>query len=179
MQDFWSQELYGLATWLDAERVTDASRRAGEAKIHLGAASGRLGELAPLLVRNLTFITRVQSYGVYEPFDKNEFVPGQDVLLYAEVENFKSEETPRGFFTVLQGRYQIFDQGGRQVAEQDLSTTEEYCRNPRRDFFLGYFLRIPKGLSPGRYRLQLTVVDVKSQKVAQSSLDFTIKEAPR
>lgn len=174
-QEFWSQELYGLATWMDSERTTDASRRAGEARLHLASALNRLGDLAPLMLRNLSFVYEISSFGDFKPFDRCEFTPGQEVGLYAEVENFKSEETPKGYFTSLRGKYEVFDSRGESVHKQDLSTTEEHCRNPRRDFFLGYRLHLPKSLHPGRYRLQLTVEDVKKQQVAQSSIDFTIK----
>ena len=179
VQEFWSHELYGLATWLDGERITETARRAGEAKTELAAAADRLGEVAHLAIRNLTFVTRVQSYGDLKPFEKYEFAPEQEVLLYAEVENFKSEETPQGFSTVLGGKYLIFNNRGERVDFKDLKTTEDTCRNLRRDFFLGYYLRIPKHLYPGKYTLQLTIEDRKSQKVAQSSIDFTVKEASR
>ncbi len=144
VQEFWSQELYGLATWLDSRRVGDPSRRAGESKPALAGAADRLGQLGPLVVRNVAFITEVQSYGVYKPFPKAEFTPGQELLLYAEVEGFKSEDTPKGFQTALQASYQVFDSRGGRVASQDLNTVEETCRNPRRDFFLAYHLSLPK-----------------------------------
>jgi hypothetical protein len=177
VQDFWRRELYGLGVLLAAERVSDASRRAGEAREQLAAALVPLGSLAPLVLRNLTFITQVQSYGDYKPFAKCEFLPDDEVLLYVEVENFTSEETPKGFQTALEGSYRIFDSRNQQVAERHLGTTEETCRNPRRDFFLVYHLRIPKRIYSGKHTLQLTVVDLKSKKVGQSSVEFSVKDA--
>ena len=176
MQEFWSQELYGLATWLDSQRVSDPSRRAGQSKPPLAAAVHRLEELAPLVVLNLAFITEVQSYGIYKPFGKSEFTPGQELLLYAEVENFRSEDTPKGFHTVLQGSYQVFDSRGQRVAGQELNTVEEYCRNPRRDFFLAYRLSLPKRIYAGKHTLQLSLVDQKSQKIGQATIEFSVKE---
>jgi hypothetical protein len=176
VQEFWSQELYGLATWLDSRRVSDPSRRAGESKPALAGAVHRLGELAPLVVRSLTFITEVKSYGVYKPFAKNEFTPGQELLLYAEVEDFKSEDTPKGFHTVLQGSYQIFDGRGQRVASHELNTVEEYCRNARRDFYIPYNLTLPKRIYAGKHTLQLTLVDQKSQKIGQASVEFGVKD---
>ena len=180
VQEFWSQELYGLAAWLDSRRVSDAGtlwvRRAGESKPALAGAVRRLGELGPLVVRNLAFITEVKSYGVYKPFAKNEFTPGQELLLYAEVEDFKSEDTPKGFHTVLQGSYQIFDARGQRVEGQDLTTVEEHCRNPRRDFYIPYPFSLPKRIYAGKHTLQLTLVDRKSQKIGQASIEFTVKD---
>ena len=176
VQDFWRQELYGLAVWLDSQRQDDATRRAGEARQQLANALVPLGWVAPLVLRNLAFITQVHSYGDYKPFARYEFTPEQEVLLYVEIENFASEETPKGFHTVLEASYRIFDNRNQQVAEKQLGTTEEFCRNPRRDFFVVYHLRLPKRIYNGRHTLQLTVVDQKSKKVGQASIEFTIQE---
>lgn len=176
VQEFWRQELYGLAVWLDAQRQDDPTRRAGEARQQLANALVPLGWVSPLVLRNMAFITQVQSYGDYKPFARYEFAPEQEVLLYVEMENFASEETPKGFHTVLEASYRIFDSRNQQVAEKQLGTTEEYCRNPRRDFFVVYHLRMPKRIYSGRHTLQLTVVDQKSKKVGQASVEFTIQE---
>jgi len=178
LQQFWLKELYGLATYLDAGRNPDAARRAAEAKQVLGEALGRLGETAPLVVRNLAFCTEVQSYGCLKKFPEYEFTPGQEVLLYAELENFATEQTPQGFHTSMRSSYQIFDARGQRVAEQDFPVTEEHCQNPRRDFFIGYHLRLPKRIYDGRHTLKLTVEDLKSQKIGESSIEFSIVDAP-
>jgi len=174
MQDFWSKELYGLATLLDHQMIADESRRAAEAKRHLSESLRRLGESSPLVVRNLAFVTEVQSYGAYRPFDKYDFKPGQKVLLYAEVDNFAAKETPRGFHTALRSSYQIFDSRGQRIADHEFSTNEEYCRNPRRDFFIGYEFSLPERIYSGKHVLQLTVADLNSQKIGQSSIEFAV-----
>lgn len=176
MQDFWSKQLFGLATLLDTEQIAEPTRRAGEAERHLIEAIARLGESSPLLVRNMAFVTEVQSFGAYKPLAKNEFVPGQRLLLYAEVENFKSNETPKGCFTALQSSYQILDSRGQRVADHEFSVNEEYCHGPRRDFFIGYEFLLPKHIYPGKHTLQLTVTDLNSQKIGQSNIEFTVTE---
>lgn len=177
-QEFLSKSLYGWDAWLDTERTPDAALRAAEAKRAMEEAAERLADAAPLVVRNLAFCTEILSYGSHKPFRTNEFLPDQEVLLYVEVENFASESTARGFHTALRSSYQIFDARGQRVAEHDFTLTEEYCQNQRRDFFIGYHLRIPKRIYPGKYTLQLTVEDTKSRKVGQSQIDFTVKDAP-
>ena len=137
----------------------------------------KLGDSCPLVVRNLAFVTEIQSYGSYKPFDKYEFVPGQRVLLYAEVENFTSSETARGFHTVTRSSYQIFDSSGRRIDEHEFSPSEEYCRRPRRDFFIGYEFCLPERIYPGKHVLQLTVADLNSQKIGQTVIEFTVKSA--
>lgn len=174
MQDFWSKEFCGLAVMLDSQRNSEPTRRAGEAQQHLSEAVMRLRETAPLIVRNLAFVTDVQSYGSFKPFDKYAFRPGQRVLLYAEVENFKIKESSRGYHTALQSTYQIIDSRGQRVTDHDFGTNEEHCQNPRRDFYIGYDFVMPKQIPAGKYVLQLTVTDLNGDKIGQSSVDFTI-----
>ena len=175
VQDFWSRELFGLSTLMDTELIADPSRRTAEAKRNLSEAVSRLGDGAPLEVRNLAFVTEVQSWGVYRPEEKCEFAPEQKVLLYAEVENLLSKDTPRGHLTAWRCSYQIFDSRGQRVAEHEFAANEEYCQNVRRDFFIGCEFYLPKRVYPGKHTLQLTVADVISQKIGQSSIDFTIR----
>jgi len=175
MQDSWSQMIFGLATWMDTERIPDSANRAAETRQQLVAAANRLGELAPLVVRNVSLVREVKGYGDLVPFEKTEFVPGQEVILYAEVENFKSEETPKGYRTGFHGSYEIFDARGQRVSSQELGNTDEYCRNQRRDFYLNYLFCLPKRIYSGRHTLKLTVEDLHGQKIGQSSLEFTVK----
>ena len=62
------------------------------------------------------------------------------------------------------------------MADHDFTVTEEHCQNQRRDFFIGYHLRLPKRIYSGKHTLQLTVEDLKSHKVGQSQIDFVVKE---
>ena len=173
-QEFWNEELFGLATALDEQHMPDVQLRNAEAAQHLRDAAARLGQSGKLMARNLAFCTEVLSYGIYKPFPKNEFKPGQEVVLYAEVENFSSDNSDKGYHTALKCNYQLLDSRGAQVAEQEYPTTEEWCKNPRRDFFVRYFLYLPNRIDSGNYTLQLTVEDTLGNKTAQSSIPFTI-----
>ncbi len=176
VQRFWSKELEGLTAWLDAERTPDPVRRAAEAKPALAESLASLADAAPLLVRNMAFCTEVFSYGNVKRFDTREFFQNQDVLLYAELENFTSEPTSNGYRTSLRSGYQILDEFGGRVAQRDFTSTEEYCQNIRRDFFLAYWLRLPNPMKPGKYTLRLVVEDVRSRKTGLGSIDFAVKE---
>lgn len=173
-QDYWSKQFFALGAYLDSQGIADPSRRAAEAASHLSQAAASLGQLGPLTVKNLNFCTEVVSYGVFKRFEQSEFKPGQQVLLYAEVENFKSEETSEGFHTALQSSYQILDSQGRRVAHDDFALTEEHCQNRRRDYFIRYFLTLPAMIYDGRYTLELTIEDTLGRKIGQSTIEFTV-----
>lgn len=173
-QEFWASQFHGLGTLLDEVRNPDAPGRTAEAKQVLAEAASQLGELAPLVVRNLAFCTRVHSYGCFEAFASYEFVPEQRVLLYAEVDNFTSESTARGYHTSLKSSYQIFDARGQRVADEELALTEEICQNRRRDFFIVYDFHLPRRIYPGKHTLRLTIEDLKGKKIGDSCIDLEI-----
>ena len=129
-----------------------------------------------LKVCNLTFCKEVLSFGNVKRFDKDEFRPNQETLLYVEVENFVSKQTPNGYRTSLKSSYRIFNGQGRCVDEHTFATTEDDCENVRRDFFLGYRVRLPEKIEPGTYRLVLTVEDLGSNKLGQAEVFFEIVE---
>jgi hypothetical protein len=134
-------------------------------------------EAVPLAVRHLAFCTEVQSYGCTKRFAGYDFRPNQEVLLYAEVDDFVSEPTADGYHTTLMSRYQIVDEHDRPVAEQTFAATEDLCQNQRRDFFIGYHLHWPKDIAPGKYALRLSIEDLKGQRTGQASIEFSIKSA--
>ena len=107
--EFWSQEAAGLATLLDDQRISDSQRRAEEAARHLHAAANELEQNGPLALAHLAFCTEVNSFGVYKKFPKYEFKRGEEVLLYAEVENFTSTTTEAGYHTSLHSGVQILN----------------------------------------------------------------------
>jgi hypothetical protein len=175
-QDFWSKEVFGLATLFDTAKEPDAQRRAAVAAPHLRQAAERLGEIGGLAVKNLHFCTEVKGYGSFASFPQDEFRPGQEVLLYCEVENFQSKLGDKGYHTALKARYQVFDASGNRVAEKDLGLKEEHCQNRRRDFFVPYFLWMPKQVPSGKYQLKLTLEDIHAGQTSEATIEFSIKD---
>ncbi|GMQ80452.1 MAG: hypothetical protein BMS9Abin04_444 [Planctomycetia bacterium] len=175
-QDFWTKQLYSLASCLEDVDPSGAGQRACRAHRHLQEAADKLGELATLEVGNLALCTEVSSFGAYKPFDALRFTPGQEVLLYAEINNFRSESTEKGYCTALRSSYEILDEQGHRVDRREFAVTEDYCRNRRHDFFMRYFVTLPARIYPGTYTLRLTIEDVKSNKIGQSSIKFEIED---
>jgi hypothetical protein len=174
-QDFWKEQLLGLAMYMDDEQTPDGSRRAAGAQYHIRAAADKLGELATLEVRNLVFCDEVTGFGLYRELPSVELSAGSPVLLYAEIDNFRSESTAEGYHTTLASSYQILDETGRRVEGGEFPTVEDYCQSPRHDFYIQYRAMLPARIERGRYTLQLTVVDQLSDKIGQSTANFQIK----
>ncbi|HLA84275.1 MAG TPA: hypothetical protein VJL29_05745, partial [Thermoguttaceae bacterium] len=129
---------------------------------------------AALEIRNPAFCRGVRSFGAITRFERDEFTPGQRVLLYAEIDHFQTERRPDGFHTALRSSYRIFDAVGRQVASRESAVMEECTLGPRRDYFLGCDFRLSESLRPGRHTLRLAIEDLKTGQTAEASIGFTI-----
>ena len=175
-QDFWSKQLFALNVLLDTDRNPDARRRTSEAALHLREAAVKLGELANLTVRNLTLCSEVKGFGNYKPLTKYDVRPGQRLLLYAEIDNFRSESHEDDYRTVVQGSYQLLDAHGERVAAEDFSASEDICSSRRHDLFVTYHVSLPTRLPPGSYTLQLMIEDAIGDKLGQSSLEITVHD---
>jgi hypothetical protein len=175
-QSYWSNQLFALVTLLDHAEQPDDGQRAALASEHLASAVAKLGELSALSVRNLTFCKEVFGYGDYESQEKAVFQPGQSVTLYAEMENFRSESTEKGYHTSLATSYEVLDQNGNRVEGGEFATVDDYCMRQRRDFYIEYTFDLPSRIYANRYQLRLMIRDRLSGKIGKATVDFEIKE---
>ena len=174
--------MFAVSTWLAADEARRGPLRNARVLRSLRDSTSALAPASKLDLRNLAFCEHVESFGWYSQFSRNEFLPKQQVILYVEVDNFVAQEKgPHSFETELQGRYQIFDARGQIVAERQLPLDREVCRNYRRDYFLAYPIYIPENLTMGRYRLELTIEDLKAgkdyqgRKFGEGMIEFVVR----
>ncbi len=174
-QDYWSRQLFALATYLDHHSQPDDKRRAAASVAHLDEAVSHLRELGPLALRNLSFCKNVYGYGAIESYDSERFAPGEQVSLYVEVENYHSQSTEKGFRTLLGSSYELLNEEGKRVGGGDFPDVDDYCRSRRRDFHIQYGVALPENISSGRYELQLVVKDRQSDKMGHATATFEIR----
>lgn len=177
-QEFWQQMFWAVANYFDSDAMPDNGDRASQTIAQLRSAIQRLQENARLDLRNVTFCHKISSFGDYERFKRDEFSPGQPVLIYAEIANFKSEPTADGQYrTLLRSTVEVYKAGpgGGLVKREDFPATEDLCRNHRKDYFHSYQIDIPQRITLGPHVMKLIVEDQLSRKVATYSLNFTVK----
>jgi hypothetical protein len=174
-QDYWSRQLFALATYLDHHTQPDDKRRAAASVTHLDEATASLRELGSLALRNLTFCKNVHGYGSIESFTEEQFSAGQQIALYVEIENYHSKTTEKGFITSLGSTYEILDEKGERITGAEFPDVDDLCRNRRRDFHIQYGLALPEKIEPGRYQLQLVVKDRQSDKIGHATIAFEIR----
>jgi hypothetical protein len=174
-QDYWSRQIFALATYLDHHSQPDDKRRAAASVAHLDEAVSHLRELGSLSLRSLSFCKNVYGYGAIEPYDSDTFAPGQQVSLYVEVENYHSKSSEKGFCTSLGATYELLDDKGKRVSGGDFPDVDDCCRSRRRDFHIQYGLSLPGNLTPGRYRVELVIKDRQSDKLGHATTPFEIR----
>jgi hypothetical protein len=177
-QEFWQQTFWGLTNYFDASSMPSAADRAAQTVTQMTNAVLRLQEKAKLELRNVTFCHKISSFGNYEKYARDEFSPGQEVLLYAEVANIHSEPIIDGKFkTNLKSTIEIYRHGtqGELLDRFDFPETVDICRTHRRDYFHSYQLTIPAKLALGPHVLKLSVEDQLSRRVGTYSLNFMVK----
>lgn len=177
-QDYWAKQLYAIDALLDVQRQSEPGRRAAAASMHLSSAQAKLSQLSNLSIRNATFCDKIYGYGAYDARKENKFKPGEEVSIYAEVENFRSVSTEDGYHTVIGTSYQVLDQRGNRVAGREFPNVEDYCLSRRRDFNLQYDMTLPERIYPDDYQFELTLTDHLGQKIGRTTLDFTIVDGP-
>ena len=175
-EEFLRHQLLGLWTIIDPNGHPVPSRRLSSALPEIRKATGFLAAASDTLeIRGTEFCTEIEAYGEVTPFASRRFVPGQEVILYCEVENFKAAALENGFETRLQGSYDLIDADGRRVSSQTLPEDRQVSKNWLRDYFVAYQMYLPDAIDPGRYQLRLTMEDLHGRKYGQSTLDFEIK----
>ena len=134
---------------------------------------------ADLRVPKVVLCTAIESFGRYTPIEPAEFKAGDKnrVLLYIEVDNFKSETTPSGLYrTLLNLRVSVLSTSGQEVGPTLTdSNIEDLARQQRRDFYLTIGeLTIDRKLAPGDYVLKVEVEDVLAGKINSGVAKFKI-----
>ncbi|MCC9604959.1 hypothetical protein LOC68_25375 [Blastopirellula sp. JC732] len=173
-QEFWSNLLFAASDFAHNSEIP-VDRRSLLALRSLQEATASLSELCPLDLRNVTFVRNVKGFGDFTPFEKTSFTPGEELLVYLEIENLTSKEVDGQFESTWGASYEIFNDTGRRVDARTFPEYKDRCANRRRDLSFTYRLYLPEGIPPGRYRLELSVRDKETDKFGQASLDFEIK----
>lgn len=177
-QEYWQQVLFAVATSLDFESIPNSEDQATLSAAALRKALESLAQNAQLSIGKAVFCQKIDSFGSYDQFPLAEFVPGQVVLVYAEIENYRSDYSPAsGYKTVLNSTMEIHRAGtqGGLISQEDLGVTEDFCRSPRHDYFHSYMVKLPDNLAKGPHSMKLLVEDRLAKKVAEYTLNFQVK----
>ena len=155
-QALWDATLGALAEADAGESETDPPPSPAPASAEPEADRDR-----SLAIVELVLCRRVEGFGSYEPAAPAEIAPGRRLTLYWEVEGLEAVEVKGRFRTRLASTVEILGpDGGPSLWSQALPTAEDECRHLRKDYYVNAWITPPATLSPGPYRLRMTLNDL-------------------
>ena len=126
------------------------------------------------VVSNACFATRVRGWGNVERFPTAAFRPGQEVIVYFELDRLQIRSAADGHTTGIDSSFRLVDARGQRVGQWSFEPIVETCPAPRRDYFARYFIRIPEDAKPGRHRLEWSVTDTVAEASRQAHLELDV-----
>lgn len=135
-----------------------------------------LSQTSPLNITTAELCTRVDGYGIYEPFGDAVFLAHtpQEVILYLEIDGFTSETNAIGeWVTITEQQWTIYsDADGIPVWSEPSQTAVDVSQKKRRDYFTVQPFFLPEKLSVGKYQLKLRLRDEKSGAETETTIPF-------
>jgi hypothetical protein len=145
-------------------------------QIELGMVQERELRLSPPV-----FCSEINAYRLYTPQPDDAFQPGDNTLVYVEVDGtgFRRTETGAAFCD-LGFSLCVKDEKQKIVWESpDHGQWRHTYRGPVRDLHVSIWLRFPVDLPPGNYSLFVTCRDHVNNGEGRADTAFTLGNAPR
>lgn len=174
-QEFWQSLMLAMHQYRSPGAGTERTEQITEALSQVRAAERHLRPLSRLEIYRLQFCTRIDGFGNATAFPTADFEPGQRLLLYAGVRNFRSELTGEGryrseFAAVVEF---LREEDGEVLERIRLPQIPDECDEERTDYFQSFELTAP--VLEGSYRVRLHLRDQLTQQTAEASLQMTIR----
>jgi hypothetical protein len=125
-------------------------------------------------VQNACFASRVRAWGVVDRFESPQFEPGQELIVYFELDQLASRESAEGHTTRVDTVLRLVGADGRRVHEWTFEPLEETCGSHRRDYFARYLVALPASTPAGPCRIEVAVTDTIAGRTAQTSLPLAV-----
>lgn len=126
------------------------------------------------VVQNACFATRVRAWGAVDRFESSRFFPGQEVIVYFELDQLAASESAEGHTTRVDTSLRLVAADGRRLHEWTFEPLEETCRTRRRDYFARYVLTLPESAAAGQCRLEISATDAVAGRTAQATLPLEL-----
>lgn len=174
-QEFWQSLMLAMHQYRSPGAGPERTEQLTEALNQVRAAERHLRPLSRLEIYRLQFCTRIDGFGNATAFPTADFEPGQRLLLYAGVRNFRSELTGEGryrseFAAVVEF---LREEDGEVLERIRLPQIPDECDEERTDYFQSFELTAP--VLEGSYRVRLHLRDQLTQQTAEASLQMTIR----
>ena len=134
-----------------------------------------LPAIAPLRISTLKMCKKVHGFGNTEPLPSVNLKPGQEVLLYCEIDGLQDEETAGGVRSRIATKVAIVSATDQhEIAKVDLGEQNDVCAHRRRDFFANYRVKIPANAPAGTYEIRVLMTDLLAKRETSNTLEIKI-----
>jgi hypothetical protein len=125
-------------------------------------------------IRTACFASRVQAWGVFDRFPANRFTPGQEVIVYVELDDLAATTAADGHTTCIDPALRLVAANDRTLADWNFEPIAETCASRRRDYFARFVVRIPETAPAGRCHVALAITDTLAGKTVETTLPLEI-----
>jgi hypothetical protein len=166
---------YDLSYLLIAAYLEFALGEYGAGQVDLTAALKLMDARSGLKVSPPAFCSNIMGYRIYLPMADKELSPGDDVLIYAEVDGAEFVQAEGGTACRLMFGLRLRDGNQTTVwAEPEYGEYAPVFSGPVRDLHVALTWRVPNGLAAGRYHLQIEAVDMASRLRGDNTGSFNL-----
>jgi hypothetical protein len=135
-----------------------------------------------LRLQGLAFARDIRGYRAFTPLRAAEFAPGEEVLIYGEIEGFRSTPLSSGAGSKHRRSFAaeliLRDEAGTEIDRRELlraGQAVEVVEDPAKPVHFWGRYPFPASLSPGSYRIEIDVQDLEGQKRTKGRLSLKIK----
>jgi hypothetical protein len=174
-QEFWQAMMMATNHYRRADDQVPREEQLAEVVSQVRTAARHLQPLAKLDLYRLQFCSRIDGFGNVTEFPTSDFEPGQRLLLYAGLRNFRSERTSEGryrteFAAVIEF---LREEDGEVVETIRLPEIPDECDEERTDYFQSFELTAPA--LEGTWFVRIRISDQLGRQTAESQLKLTIR----
>jgi len=131
----------------------------------------------PLAVRTACFASAVRAWGDVDRFAADRFRPGEEVIVYLELDELTAGSSPAGHTTCVDTVLRLVDGAGATLHTWRFDPVAETCGTRRRDYFTRYVVRFPEAVPAGACRVEAAVTDTIAGATAMATLPLEIVAA--
>lgn len=174
-QEFWQSMMLAMNQYRTTDESIPRSDLLGETLRQIRTAERRLQPLARLEINRLQFCSRINGFGSVVAFPTADFEPGQRLLLYVGLRNFRSELTAEGRYRTESAAVieYIREEDGEALEPVRLPSIPDECDEQRTDYYQSIELTAP--LLEGSWLVRVRVRDQYSMQTAEAQLKLNVR----
>jgi hypothetical protein len=174
-QEFWQSMMLAMNQYRTTDESIPRSDLLGETLRQIRTAERRLQPLARLEINRLQFCSRINGFGSVVAFPAADFEPGQRLLLYVGLRNFRSELTAEGRYRTESAAVieYIREEDGEALEPVRLPSIPDECDEQRTDYYQSIELTAP--LLEGSWIVRVRVRDQYSMQTAEAQLKLNVR----